>query len=281
MAQSNRQRRGDRERRIAAAAQRRGRRRAHAGSWTAGSWTAGSATAGAGAVWPGTARPGPSTETISTVLFSAAHDHWAGDPHAGARIGATLADRCADRPGMVEVAVRNALVPSVAAAWVRGWSPEDLHQLARRRLDAAAVGYLVDAIADESQQYAKAAVPERWCDELRQIGAAVWWESGRGHLLQWTGRHGCSVAAALTTVIEVLALLLSLPVLPRIVPPPGSATAASPRRGVDQRVLARVRGLLAKAESTTFPEEAEALSAKAQELMTRHCLERIVLDSTA
>ncbi|MGH3889234.1 MAG: DUF2786 domain-containing protein [Pseudonocardiaceae bacterium] len=171
-------------------------------------------------------------------------------------------------------------MPSVAAAWVRGWSPEDLHQLAQRRLDAAAVGYLVDAIADESQQYAKAAVPERWGDELRQIGAAVWWESGRGHLLQWTGRHGCSVAAALTTVIEVLALLLSLPVLPRIVPPPGSATAASPRRGVDQRVLARVRGLLAKAESTTFPEEAEALSAKAQELMTRHCLERIVLDDT-
>ncbi len=213
------------------------------------------------------------------MLLSAAHDHWAGDPQVGARIGAMLADRCTDRAGMVEAAVRQAVVPAVAAAWARGWSPEDLHQLGRRRLDAVAVSYLVDAIADESQQYARATVPQRWCDELQQIGAVVWWEPGRGHLLQWIRRHGRSVADALTTVIEMLALLLSLPVLSRIVPPPGSATAAAPRRGVDQKVLARVRGLLAKAESTTFPEEAEALSAKAQELMSRYSLEQIVVDS--
>jgi hypothetical protein len=54
-----------------------------------------------------------------------------------------------------------------------------------------------------------------------------------------------------------------------------------PRRGVDQKILARVRALLAKAESTTFPEEAEALSAKAQELMSRYSLERIVVESAA
>lgn len=284
MAQSNRQRRGNQERRAAAAARRQARQRAYAGSGTAGWWTAGEGTA-----WERTTRPGPSAQrtgepqltadTISTVLLSTAHEQWAGDPHVGARIGATLADRCAGRLGTVEVAVRQAVVPAVAAAWVRGWSPEDLHQLARRRLDGAAVGYLVDAIADESQQYAKAAVPQRWCDELLQVGAVVWWEPGQGHLVQWTRRHGYSVADALAVVIEVLALLLSLPVLPRIVPPPGSATAASSRRGVDQKVLARVRGLLAKAESTTFPEEAEALSAKAQELMTRYSLERIVIDS--
>lgn len=177
------------------------------------------------------------------------------------------------------MAVRHAVVPLIATAWAHGWSPEDLHQLARRRLDAAGVGYLVDAIADESQQYAKAAVPQRWRDELLQIGATVWWEPGQGHLLQWTRRHDRSLADALATVIEVLALLLTLPVLPKIVPPPGSATAASPRRGVDQKVLARVRGLLAKAESTTFPEEAEALSAKAQELMSRYSLERIVVEA--
>lgn len=62
-----------------------------------------------------------------------------------------------------------------------------------------------------------------------------------------------------------------------IVPPPGAATPPAPEtRGVDQKVLARVRALLAKAESTTFPDEAEALSAKAQELMSRHSLERVV-----
>jgi len=266
----------NRERRATAAALRRARRRAHGGSAHGGSGTAGTTTPSAG-----TARARPSAETISTVLLSAAREHWAGDPEAGARIGAMVADRCGEAPSLVAAAVRCALPPLITAAWERGWSPEDLHQMARRRLDAAGVDYLVDAIADESQRYAKAAVPQRWREDLRQIGAVLWWEPAQigGHLLQWATRHGRSLADTLTTVIEVLAMLLALPVLPRIVPPPGSAATVTPRRGVDQKMLVRVRALLAKAESTTFSEEAEALSAKAQELMSRYSLERIVLDS--
>ena len=41
----------------------------------------------------------------------------------------------------------------------------------------------------------------------------------------------------------------------------------------DPKVLGRVRALLAKAESTSFPEEAEALTAKAQELMARYSID--------
>ncbi|MGH3868098.1 MAG: DUF2786 domain-containing protein [Pseudonocardiaceae bacterium] len=216
------------------------------------------------------------------MLLSAAREHWAGDPEAAARIGAMVADRCAEEPSLVAAALRCAVTPLITAAWGHGWSPEDLHQMARRRLDGAGIGYLVDAIAEESQRYAKATIPQRWSEDLRQIGAVLWWEPAQtgGHLPQWARRHGHNLADALTTVIEVLAMLLALPVLPRIVPLPGSAIAsATPRRGVDQKMLARVRALLAKAESTTFPEEAEALSAKAQELMSRYSLERIVIDS--
>lgn len=43
-------------------------------------------------------------------------------------------------------------------------------------------------------------------------------------------------------------------------------------------VLAKVRALLAKAESTEFPDEAEALTAKAQELMARHHIAQVMLD---
>ncbi|HWR48896.1 MAG TPA: DUF2786 domain-containing protein [Pseudonocardiaceae bacterium] len=216
------------------------------------------------------------------MLLSAAREYWAGDTEAGARIGTIVADRCAEEPSLVAAAAQCAVTPLITAVWARGWSPEDLYQAARRRLDGAGVGYLVDAIAEESRRYAKATVPQRWSEDLRQIGAVLWWGPALtgGHLLQWAQRHGRSLADALTTVIEVLAMLLALPVLPRIVPPPGSAaTTATPRRGVDQKMLARVRALLAKAESTTFPEEAEALSAKAQELMSRYSLERIVIDS--
>ncbi|MGH3669860.1 MAG: DUF2786 domain-containing protein, partial [Pseudonocardiaceae bacterium] len=200
---------------------------------------------------------------------------------SGVRIGAIVAGRCGDQPDIVTAALRCAVLPLVSAAWERGWSPEDVHQMGRRRLDAAGVGYLIDAIAEESRQHAQASVPQRWRDELRQVGAHVWWQPEQGHLQQWAQRHGAGLASTLTTAIEVLAMLLALPVLPRIVPPPGTApAAATPRPGVDQKILSRVRALLAKAESTTFPEEAEALSAKAQELMSRYYLERIVIEDT-
>ena len=45
-----------------------------------------------------------------------------------------------------------------------------------------------------------------------------------------------------------------------------------------QGVLDKVRALLAKAESTTFDAEAEAFTAKAQELMARHRIDRAVFD---
>ncbi|MFN8024914.1 MAG: DUF2786 domain-containing protein [Acidimicrobiia bacterium] len=56
---------------------------------------------------------------------------------------------------------------------------------------------------------------------------------------------------------------------------PASAPAAT------TRMLERVRALLAKAESTEFEAEAEALTAKAQELMARHSIEQAMLDARA
>ncbi|MCU1483545.1 MAG: hypothetical protein JWN67_291 [Actinomycetia bacterium] len=64
-----------------------------------------------------------------------------------------------------------------------------------------------------------------------------------------------------------------LPPLPEVALPDEVLAA----RGVDTGMLAKVRALLAKAESTTFPEEAESLSAKAQELMTRHRIDSALL----
>ena len=42
------------------------------------------------------------------------------------------------------------------------------------------------------------------------------------------------------------------------------------------KIVSRVQALLAKAESTTYPEEADALVAKAQELMARHAIDEAV-----
>jgi hypothetical protein len=59
-------------------------------------------------------------------------------------------------------------------------------------------------------------------------------------------------------------------------PVPNVATPAP--EDVDAGMLAKIRALLAKAESTTFPHEAEALTAKAQELLGRHRIDEAALD---
>jgi hypothetical protein len=81
---------------------------------------------------------------------------------------------------------------------------------------------------------------------------------------------------ALSTVIQVLALLAPLPPLDRPAAVPRGASPA--QSGVDEKMLARVRSLLAKAESTEFADEAEALSAKAQELMSRYSLHKAMVE---
>src|SRR5262249_2620643 len=110
----------NRERLAAAAARRRANRRAYAGQ--AGVGSAGRRVHGEPN--PGAGRARPSAETISTVLLSAAREHWAGDPEAATSIGVIVADRCADQPAIVAAGVQCAMLPLIAAAWERGWSPE-------------------------------------------------------------------------------------------------------------------------------------------------------------
>lgn len=49
--------------------------------------------------------------------------------------------------------------------------------------------------------------------------------------------------------------------------------------GADSKVVEKIRALIAKAEATDFPEEAEAFMAKAQELITRHAIDEVILRS--
>jgi uncharacterized protein DUF2786 len=169
------------------------------------------------------------------------------------------------------------LVKAVDGLWQRGWLPYDVREIVSRSLDESATSLAVDVIALSCSPHLAATVHPRWQRQLDEIGASVWWE---GPLLEaWASRHIETRAYASRTASSLLAFLTRLPTLPRILPLPGSGLVTAMRAGVDQKVLNRVRGLLAKAESTSFPEEAEALSAKAQDLMNRHALERAMLDA--
>lgn len=178
----------------------------------------------------------------------------------------------------LDVAADIALNEAVRAAWEHGWSPSDLHEIARRRLEPAGVRYLDQAIVRESRRYAVATLHPRWRADLAAVAAMVDAAESSAQMRRKAGSNGANSSEALTVVLKVLTLLGSVPVLEPLLPLPGAHRhTAAAVNAVDEKALGRVRALLAKAEDTEFPEEAEILSAKAQELMSRYSLQEAVV----
>ena len=68
--------------------------------------------------------------------------------------------------------------------------------------------------------------------------------------------------------------------LEAFLPLPGAASPHVPRAApVDDKLLLRVRQMLAKAESTTYEAEAEAFTAAAQQLMARPSIDEAMLSA--
>ncbi|WP_158581724.1 DUF2786 domain-containing protein [Actinomadura spongiicola] len=173
---------------------------------------------------------------------------------------------------------------AVTAAWERGWQPADVVRYTSRRRTSRHARLMTDAIAGELRAYSAATVDDQWHEQLAVLAAEVWWEDDDEHPELWCEREGVERAVYVASALELVDLLENLPRLPSLGPPPGTSTSTGApdserptTRDVDQRILGRVRALLAKAESTEFPEEAEALSARAQELMARHSIDNAVL----
>src|SRR5207249_4902863 len=110
----------------------------------------------------------------------------------------------------------------------------------------------------------------RWLAQLDDIGATVPPAGPVADVAKRSGWGDDGRFTALRDAVGLLSFLRRLPPLPLLCDPPGSPGARVAGVGADPRLdsasaklLARVRALLAKAESTGFPEEAEALTAKA------------------
>lgn len=192
----------------------------------------------------------PDLETLAETIWDAVYDQVRGSKRA---VRAAVGVLAREDENSVDAAADLVLQRSVGRLWKNGWLPYDVVRVVGKERDEFADALIVDVIAAPADQ--------------------VWWDRESPHLGQWARRHILTRDEALVVVITTLAVLTTLPKLPTIAP------ATTAHHGVDQKVLTRVRGLLAKAESTQFPEEAEALSAKAQELMNRHALERALVDS--
>jgi hypothetical protein len=183
---------------------------------------------------------------------------------------------------------------SVTSAWKRGWQPAELARHAGRELSAAHTAVVSDMITAEMGGYAAATVDARWAAQAAVIEAAAagkgaWWGSDAEYLsARYALGRDAEFIFTVATAIETLHLFHHLPALERLLPLPGTARPAAAARAqtagaaetgssADQRMLSRIRALLAKAESTEFAEEAEALSARAQELMAKYSIDHALL----
>lgn len=218
------------------------------------------------------------------ALAQAALD--AGARHHADDLAVELAMLCAapqERRAVVTTVV-DSLTRATTAAWASGWQPADVQRMVARQHGPHAQSLLVDVVAHELARYAAATIDPQWHAQLRELGAKVWWDSSQTYLEARRARDSDWVIV-LTSALYVLHTLTRLPRLERLTAIPGEAVQSGAARGdgvttdtlVDERILTRVRMLLAKAESTNFEAEAETFTAGAQALMARHSIDAALL----
>ncbi len=156
--------------------------------------------------------------------------------------------------------------------WPNGWQPDEVLRHVRRTSGNGAAAVVAMAIVADAARHDRLDRPvcDSWRRQVGRIVAQCDHEPDRvGWLARWVDAGSDGVG--LPTVRALLDRLLGLPRLPTLISPPGSTdgvevdlldddAAPSPK-------LVTIRGLLAKAESTEFPAEAEAFTAKAHAMM--------------
>ena len=213
----------------------------------------------------------------------------AGDRHPGADdVQETAAALAARDPGVDRCgSATRALLSALADAWERGWQPADVAHAVRRGTTSRAARLVVALIAEDARRTdAASRAPQGWVDQLRELGAlATGAPAGSSPVVAaWHRAEGRPAGETWREVLVLATTLRTLARIDQLLPPPSrwgpGVHHADPASAPDDaRVLRRIRALLAKAESTEFPDEAEALTAKAQELMTRHAVDAALLDA--
>ena len=221
---------------------------------------------------PGDRRPGHGqasgidSEAVEWAVFRAAH---AGCDRATAGDRQPMLDLLGagfGLPGGREVVARRLtvmLTVDLTSALDGGWGPDALVQVVARRAGKAASAFAAGALTDAVRRSRAG----------RRGGApAPAAQAGSEHLARSLDPSAGDWPAQLLAAVDAFAAVEHLPPLPDL----GSLGAPSrtARSQEEERQLARVRALLAKAEASDFAAESETFMAKAQELMTRYCLDR-------
>ena len=159
----------------------------------------------------------------------------------------------------VDAALGTALLDAFDRLFRGGWQPAELYRAVARLGDPVRARLIADGAIAYLARFRE--VDPRWRAQAEDLPR--------------DGRRPDRVTL-LDSSLGLLTTLRRMPPIQVLVPPPGTGPAPDPHSHVDGRVLDRVRALLAKAEATDFPAEAEAFSAKAQELIARHRIEEVL-----
>ena len=158
------------------------------------------------------------------------------------------------------------LQSDIARVLDSGWAPHEITRVVRRRAGATAASIMAGPLAEvASGRHPRGGTP---CPRL-----------GQSKSVRKLDPASSSWEADLSMAIAAFSVLEHLPVLPDL----GGirSRTRNVRSHEEERMFTRIRGLLTKAESSDYAEEVDAFMAKAQELMTRYCIDRTMVEADA
>ncbi|THV43029.1 DUF2786 domain-containing protein [Glycomyces buryatensis] len=167
---------------------------------------------------------------------------------------------------------------TVAHAWQQGWMPREVVSAFRKSLSAEAVRAAKTMMRGQLARYPEAQLSDRWRahreelvdqTEFEDIAAAVRGLGRWDRIVLWAG------------ALEAFPMFSTIPSIPKVEPLPGSPVVAHGFKGAESsKIYTKIQALLAKAEATGSDAEAEAFTAKAQQLIARHSVNEALLSQT-
>ena len=178
---------------------------------------------------------------------------------------------------VVEAVAEAQLLHSLDLLWRNGWQPAEIVRHARRQ-DARAGRLVAIAVVADHVLRPTSTLHPRWEDQVTALETPPV-EAPTGWLRVFADHELVHRVRLIETVLAALRAVCGVGPVHEELPPPGDGArrTAAPDSHVDGSILAKVRALLAQAESTTFEAEAEAFTAKAEELMARHAIDEALV----
>jgi hypothetical protein len=209
------------------------------------------------------------------------------DEHVREQIVARLVLASATVDHAPDRVAAESIVSLLARRWNGGgWLPLDLLHVVRREFSAKVARLAAEIVLDDASLRSPDR-PAAWDHQLAAVAATATsrYVPTVSGIERWRRVEKATLADAMRATLQVMGFIVLLPRVPVVLDPPSdwARLAAAPEQRtadagtIDARVVDKVRALLAKAESTDFPAEAESFTSKAQELMSRHAIDTAML----